>query len=73
MVWRKNTQEPPSSFDRRRIGNSITVDGVGSPGHDEELDCQFEEERSGWERRVQYLEEEVHRIRWKGEEDKGHH
>ena len=45
-------QPPPPSFDSRRIGNAIAVDGVGSPGRVKELDCRFEEERRGWERRV---------------------
>ena len=66
-------QVPPPSFDRRRIGNTIAVDGVGSPGRVEEIDGWFEEERSGWERRVRYLEEEVHRLRCKGKEDEGRH
>ena len=59
-------QAPPPSFDKRRIGNAIDVDGVGRPGRVEELDCQLEEERRGWERRVRDLEEEVCRIKYKG-------
>ena len=39
----------------------------------EDLDCRFEEERRVWESRVQDLEEEVCRLRCKGEEDKGCH
>ena len=62
-------QAPPPSFERRRTGNAIAIDGVGSPGRVEELDCRFEEERRGWEKRVRDLEEEVHRLRCKGEED----
>ena len=46
-------QAPSPSFDRRRIGNAIAVD---SPSRVKELDCRFEEERRGWERRVRYLE-----------------
>ena len=45
-------QAPPLSFERRRIGNAISVDGVGSPGSVKEIDCRFEEERRGWEMRV---------------------
>ena len=56
-------QAPPLSFDRRRIGNAIAVDGVSSPGSVEELDCRFKEERRGWEMRVRDLEEEVRRLR----------
>ena len=41
-------QAPPPSFDIRRIGNAIAVDGVGIPACIKELDCQFEEERRGW-------------------------
>ena len=41
-------QAPPPSFGRQRIGNVISVDGVGSPGRVEELYCWFEEERRGW-------------------------
>ena len=52
-------QAPPPSFDRRRIGNAIAVDGVDSPGRVYELDCWFEEERRGWEMRVRDLEKEV--------------
>ena len=63
-------QAPPPAFDRRRIGNAIAVDGVGSPDRVEELDFRFEEEQCGWERRVRDLEEEVRRLRCKGEEDK---
>ena len=63
-------QAPPPSFDRRRIGNAIAV---GSPGRVEELDCRFEEEQRGWERKVRNLEEEVRRLRCKVEEDKGRH
>ena len=33
-----SSQAQPPSFDRRRIGNSVAVDGVGSPGRVEELD-----------------------------------
>ena len=66
-------QAPPPSFDRQRIGNDIAVDGVGSPSCFEEIYFRFEEERRGWERRVRYLEEEVCRLRCKGEEDKGRH
>ena len=66
-------QAPPPSFDRRRIGTTIAVEGVGSPGRIKELDCRFEEERSGWERRVRDLEEGVHRLRCKGEADMGSH
>ena len=40
-------QAPPPSFDRRSIGNTIAVDGVGRPGRVEELDRRFEEERRG--------------------------
>ena len=66
-------QAPPLPFHRQRIGNAIAVDGVGIPGHVEELDCRFEEKRRGWERRVRDLEEELRRLRCKGEEDKGCH
>ena len=45
-------QAPPPSFDIRRIGNAIAVDGVGIPACIKELDCQFEEERRVWERIV---------------------
>ena len=66
-------QAPPPSFDIQRISNTIAVDGVGSPGRIEELDRRSEEERRGWERRVQYMEEEVRRLRYKGEENEGCH
>ena len=56
-------QALPPSFDRQIISNTIAVDGVGSPGRVEELYCQFEDDQRGWERRVQYLEEEVCRLR----------
>ena len=56
-------QASAPSFDRRRIGNAIVVDGVGSPGRIKEIDHQFEEERPGWERRVLDLEEEVCRLK----------
>ena len=59
-------QDTPTSFDRRRISNNIAVDGVGIPVRVEELDCWFEEEQRGWERRVRYLEEVVRRLRCKG-------
>ena len=36
-------QEPLLSFDRRRIGNAIAVEGFGSPGRIDELDCRFGE------------------------------
>ena len=45
-------QAPPLPFHRQRIGNAIAVDGVGIPGHVEELDCRFEEKRRGWGGRV---------------------
>ena len=60
-------QATPTCFDRRRTGNDISVNGVGSPGRVEELYCRFKEERRGWERRAQDLEEEVRRLRCKGE------
>ena len=66
-------QAPQYSSDRKRIGNSISVDGVGSPKHVEELDCQFKEEQRGWERRVRDMEEEMRRLRCKGKDDKGRH
>ena len=66
-------QAPPSSFDRQRIGNAISVEGVGSPGNVEEIDCRFEEERCGSERRVRDMVEEMRSLRYKGEDDKGHH
>ena len=47
-----STQALPPSFGRQRIGNTIAVDGIGSPGRVEYIDCWFEKERSGWERRV---------------------
>ena len=50
-------QAPPPSFYRQRISNAISVDGVGSPGRSEEIYRRFEEERRGWERRVQDLED----------------
>ena len=67
-----SSQAPLSSFDRRRIGNAILLDGVGSPspGHVKKLDCRFEEVRRGWERRVQDMEEEMRRLRCKGKDDK---
>ena len=34
-------QDPSSSFDRRRIGNSIAVNSVGNPSCVEDLYCQF--------------------------------
>ena len=34
-------QAPSPSFDRQRIGNNISVDGIVSPGCVEELDCRF--------------------------------
>ena len=40
-------QALPLSFDRRKIGNAIAVDGVGNSGRVEELDRRFEEERRG--------------------------
>ena len=55
------------------IGDAISVDYVGSPVRVEELDCWFEEERLGWYRRVQDLEEEVLRLRCKVEEDEWLH
>ena len=61
------------SFDRQRIGNAISIGRVVSPGYVEELDCQFREERRGWEKRVRDMEEEVRRLRCKGEEVKGCH
>ena len=64
---------PPTSFDRQRIDNAMTVDGIGSPGSVEELDYRFGEERCGWERIVRDLEEEVRRLRCKGQEDEGRH
>ena len=67
----ESPQTPPLSFDRRRIGNAIAVDGVGSPLRVEELDCRFKEERRGWERRVRDLEEEVRRLRCKGRHEDG--
>ena len=51
----ESPQAPPPSFDRRRIGNAIANDGVGSPGRVKVLDLRFEEERRGWERRVRGL------------------
>ena len=66
-------QEPPPSFDIQRIGNSVFIDVVGSPSHVKELDYWFGEEWRGWDRRVQYLEEGVIRIRYKGEEEEGIH
>ena len=36
-------QAPPPSFDRRRIGHAISVEGAGSPGRVEQIDCRFEE------------------------------
>ena len=66
-------QATPPSFDRRSIGNANKVEGVGSPGRVNELDCWYEEERRGWERRVQDMEEEVRRLRCKGEEEEGRH
>ena len=66
-------QVTPPYFDRRRTGNDISFDGIISPGRVEELDCRFEEERRGWERRVRDLDEEVRMLRCKGEEDRGSH
>ena len=66
-------QAPPPSFERRRIGNAIAVDGFGSPGSVKEIDCRFEEERRGWEMRVRDLEEEVRSIGCKREENEGCH
>ena len=63
----------PPSFDRQRIGNTIAVDRVGSPGRVEELDRRFEEEQHDWDRRVKYLEEEVRRLRCKSEEEERSH
>ena len=68
-----STQAPPPSFNRRRIGNAISIDGIGSPGCINELDRRFEEEQRSWNRRVQGLEEEVNRLRRKGKVDKGNH
>ena len=68
-----SSQAPPSSFDRQRICNAISINGVGRSGHVKELDFRFKEDRSGWESIVRDLEEEVRRLRFKGEEDKGHH
>ena len=62
----ESTQAPPPSFVRQRISNAIAVDGVSSPGRVKELYCLIEEERRGWERRVQNMEEEVCRLRCKG-------
>ena len=41
-------QAPPTSFDKQRIGNVISVDGVGNTGRVKKLFCRFEEERRGW-------------------------
>ena len=38
----ESPQAHPPSFERQRIGNTIAVDGVGSPGRFKELDCRFE-------------------------------
>ena len=40
-------QDTPPSFDRQRIGNATTIDGVVIPGRVEELDCWFGKERCG--------------------------
>ena len=66
-------QAHPSYFERQRIVNSISIDSVGSPGRVKELVLCFEEERCVWERVVQDLEDKVHRLRCKDEEDKGRH
>ena len=66
-------QASPPPFDRQSIGNFIAVDGFGSHGCVKDLYCRFEEERCGWEGRVQDMEEEVRRLRCKGKEDEGHH
>ena len=66
-------QDPPPYFDRQSIGNPVAADRVGSPGRVEELDRRSGEEGCGWERRVRDLEEEVHRLRCKEEDDRGHH
>ena len=51
--WRLHLLKRPSFyFNRQIIGNTIAVDGVGSPDRIKELDRRFEEERRGWERRV---------------------
>ena len=72
--WRLHLLKIPHfPFNIQRISNAIAVDGVGSPGCVEELDFRFEEDRSGWESIVRDLEEEVRRLRFKGEEDKGRH
>ena len=60
-------QAPLLSFFRQRIGNAISVDDIGIPGQEKELDRWFKEERSGCERRVRDLEEEVRRLKCKGE------
>ena len=59
----ESPQVPPPYFDRQRIDNSINFDGVDSPGRVEELDCRFEEDRRGWERRMLDLEKEMRRLR----------
>ena len=41
------TQAPSPTFYRQRIVNYVDVDGIGSPGPVEELDCRFKEERRG--------------------------
>ena len=58
-----STKSPTPSFEGEIIGNNIAVDGVGSPVRN----------RRGWEMILRYLEEEVHRLRCKGEMDKGSH
>ena len=70
-----SSSAPTRTLTDGRIGNAIAVDGVGvgSPSRVEELDCQFEEERRGWERRAQNLEKEVRRLRCEGKQDEGRH
>ena len=48
----ESPQAPPPFFDRRRIGNAISIDVVGSPGRIRDLDCRFEEYWHGCDSRV---------------------
>ena len=64
-------QAPPPPFDRQRTGNAIAVDGIVGPRRAKELDCRFEEDRRGWESRVQDFEEEVRRFRSREKRTRG--
>ena len=50
-----STQAPPPSFDRKRIGNAISVDRIVSPSRVKGLGCRFEEEWYVWDRILQDL------------------